>query len=1192
MQKIINQILEGNFDYENGSLDFSCAKIELSVQAGEQAGGSFRIFARSNGQPVNGSVMVSDWRMECLTKQFAGAEEEIFYCFHGETLEEGEVIKGCFEIVSNQGEYYLPYVATVEYRTVDSSVGEVKNLFHFANLARSSWQEALGIFYSPDFYRILSGTDARFSEDYRALSVEHGEEQGMEEFLIQTNKKQKVEYAVKENALFLTENGSDVTEYGIYIIRNGWGFTLLNIECEGEFLFTEKEVLTDDDFLGNSCRLPVFVDGSLCHEGRNYGRILLRNCYAELEISVTVQKGKGEERSCQDLEKKSGVLKLMRHYQAFRCKKIGTSQWLKETGRLVERMVAADSEDLAARLFQTQLLITESRFDEAGWILDHVSGQFEKQKVSNEILAYYYYLTTLIHSDAEYIGRMTVKVEHIYRRDGSNWRVAWLLLYLSEEFQRSERAKWNFLEEMFERGCRSPVLYIEALLLINNNPSLLRRLGRFEKQVTGYGVRQGALGREASEQFVFLVGRVKEYSEILFRTLKLLYEKKKDVQLLQEICALLIKGGKAGAEYFGWYQAGVEAQLRITKLYEYYMMSLDVNRQQEVPKAVLMYFSYQNHLDYVRSAYLYDYVLKNWNKPGDIYDAYRGRMESFVVEQIKKGHINRHLANLYNQFLQPDMVNEQTGDALSRLIFAHLIQVEDEKLKKVYVYQPGNRFPAVYPLYEGKAWVPLYGSQYTIVFEDGEKNRFCKSVEYTIEKLMISGRFLRWLADFTDENPALALYLCEGESAYREQEGREVKRQLRVAASDYADLKVKRRLYLQILTAYYDADDLRALDEYLEFVPAKELAAKERAEVVRLMVLRGKFRLAGDWMEAYGPYFIDPKILVRLIGTLMREGNMTESHVLTAAAMYVFQKGKYDGTVLEYLIMHYQGITRNMRDIWKAARSFEIDCYRLSERMLVQMLYSGAFVGEKMEIFRYYLSQGAKPEVEEAFLAQCAYDYFVKERVMEPEVFHEIRQMYLRQEPIQKVCKLAYLKYSAEEGKESCMEGGSFQEDVAMKELFLKEMLAQEIHLDFFKNFTEYGFVQLELADKTILEYRTLPGSRVCLHYSLLADEEGKEGYQAEYMREAYGGVFFKEFVLFFGETVQYYITEERDGEEQLTVSGTLQKREEGAREDGRYRLINDLAISRAVQDYDTLDDLLEEYYKKDYLGGRLFALK
>ena len=128
MQQIIGQILEGSFDYEKGSLDFSCAKIELSIKKGEWQEGAFHIYAPS-GLFTNGMVSSSDWRMECLTQEFSGEDEEILYRFHGETLEEGDVVKGCFNVVSNRGEYYLPFVATVEYAVAESSVGRIKICF-------------------------------------------------------------------------------------------------------------------------------------------------------------------------------------------------------------------------------------------------------------------------------------------------------------------------------------------------------------------------------------------------------------------------------------------------------------------------------------------------------------------------------------------------------------------------------------------------------------------------------------------------------------------------------------------------------------------------------------------------------------------------------------------------------------------------------------------------------------------------------------------------------------------------------------------------------------------------------------------------------------------------------------------------------------------------------------------------------
>lgn len=1187
MQEIINQILEGNFDYEGGSLDFSCAKLELTFPKGSLYEGSFRILSPT-GCFTTGYVTTSDLRMECLTPEFTGIDEEISFCFHGENMEEGDVVKGAFYVISNQGEYYLPFVVSVEHTVLNSSIGTVKNLFHFANLAKSNWQEAVNLFYSPEFLQIFTGSDSQYLDAYRGLAAYAGHEQNVEEFLIHVNKKQKTEYITEEHLISMefpdTAHAYSVSEKELTIVRNGWGYTRLTVECQGDFLFTEKEILTDDDFLGNHCRLPVFIDASLCRNGKNFGQIYLYNSYVSLTVPVVVRVGEGLAANHADLTTKRTIVHMMDFYQAFRMKKIGTTTWLKETRKLVELLVALDEKNVAARLFQAQMLLTEERYNEANWLLEHGAELMRSGERDDTLWAYYLYLTTLMNRDAEYVDEVAAQVKEIYRHDVSNWRVAWLLLYLSEEYNRSASRKWVFLERQFEYGCTSPILYIEVLALLNNNPALLRRIGSFELQVLWFGAKQQALSGEVVEQLLYLSGRVREFSPVLLKILKSLYRTKPDVRVLQEICVLLIKGGKAGTEYFTWYKAGVEAQLRITNLYEYFMMSLDLNTMQPLPKMVLMYFSYQNNLDYEHSAYLYDYVLQNRSGFEELYQTYCGRMEHFVIDQIQKGHINRHLANLYRELLTSGMVNQQTAIPLSRLLFAHQVQVENPGLCKIYVYQPGNLIPQQYVITEGRTWIALYGNEYTIVFEDSWGNRFTKNVEYTLEKLMFPGRYLGMVVPYVRDCLELDLYLDEKEREDQASPEERIARQLRIAESKAAASFVKREIYLKILRHYFDTDNMRALDEYLEYIPPQDLSMSERGTVLKYMVLRGIYPLAYEWIVRYGPYFADAKILMRLISPIMERNNMVEDPVLTAAAVYSFQKGKYDGTILTYLTLYYRGMTKNMRDIWKAAKSYEADCYRLSEKMLVQMLYSGAFVGEKMEIFRYYVSQGAKPEVEEAFLSQCAYDYFVNEKVTEDEVFQEIKNMYLRSESVQKVCKLAYLKFYSENKKETG--------DETLIKAFLQEMAEERIHLDFMRTYQECPQLQQDMMDKTIIEYHANPKGKACIHYVILHENGEADEYRSEYMRDVYGGICFKEFVLFFGESLQYYITEEKNGEEQLTESGILQKSEiNNEPDDSKFRLINDIMISKTLQDYDTLDSLLEEYYRKEYYNSRLFVL-
>lgn len=154
-------------------------------------------------------------------------------------------------------------------------------------------------------------------------------------------------------------------------------------------------------------------------------------------------------------------------------------------------------------------------------------------------------------------------------------------------------------------------------------------------------------------------------------------------------------------------------------------------------------------------------------------------------------------------------------------------------------------------------------------------------------------------------------------------------------------------------------------------------------------------------------------------------------------------------------------------------------------------------------------------------------------------------------------------------------------------------MISEGIYLEFFREFYECQSMQQELSDKTIVEYRAEPGSRACIHYAILRENGEADGYRAEYMQEAYGGVFFKDFILFFGENLQYYITEEKDGNTQVTESRTIQKSNHNMEEeDSRYRLLNDIVTAKSLQEFHTMDDLLEEYYRRDFLNGRLFVLK
>lgn len=1187
MQQMMEQMLQGSFDYETGSLDFSCSKIELTLPPGAFYEGSFTICAQP-GSPVNGTVLSSDLRMECLVPSFSGADEVINYRFHAEYLEDGDEVLGQFDIISSRGEYALPFLVRIQTPYPEASIGPVRNLFNFANLARTSWQEAVRLFYSPEFARLFQGNDEQYYGFYRGLSAKAGREQNVEEFLIAAGKKKPAEYLAQEPVISL-HSPVGTAETILTVMRNGWGYTRLQVEVEGDFLFVEKEVLTDDDFLGNICRMPVYVDSSLLHSGRNYGRITLICPYQTLQVPVIVREG--EERSAANMarrEKKRLVAQLMGYYQSFRLKKVNAAIWLKETDRLVERMVAMDEKDISARLFQAQLLITRQKNREAEWILDHAAGLMRQVGFKEpELWAYYLYLTTLLHPDEDYIEEVTGQVEEIYRRGRSSWRAAWLLLYLSREYSRSASGKWVFLEKQFQYGCTSPVLYIEALLMLNHNPALLRKLDRFELQVLHYGMKQDMLGAELVEQLLYLAGHTREYSETLVKLLAFCYGKEMDARFLREICILLIKGGKTGPGVFPWYELGVAGELRITKLYEFYLMSIDMEEEHPVSKTALMYFSYQNNLDYEHSAFLYSYIHRHREEFPELYAQYRERIERFVVEQIQKEHINSHLAYLYEELLSPAVVGEQTAPALSRLLFARQLKVERPGMHKAVVYQKDNLRETVYPLAERETWVAMYGEDSLLLLEDGDGNRYVRSVPYTLVKLMEPGRFLSWVTPYVRTGTELNLYLLSRGLERCEFSSDLAQRGLLLGASSLVSPRIKGRICRRLLEFFYQEDDMRRLDEYLEQVPAGYLSPRERGEVMRYLVLRGKYHTAGEWLRRFGPYDVPVKALVRLLNALLQDNSFCEDGCLTQTAAFVFRSGKYDGTVLKYLCGTFCGSIREMKEIWKAAGNFDVDCRELSERLLVQMLYTGYFPEEKMEIFQNYVSRGANARVEEAFLAWCAYDALSNDGTLIESAAEKICHLIRCGEEVRRVCRLAVLKYWAENPADLSTDAEEYLT------VFLEEMMAGGIHLNFFRKLPGAGSLLSPLQDKTIVEYRAKSSGRVTIHY-VITGENGESGeYLTEDMARVCRGYYFKEFILFFGESLQYYIVEDNGGEEQMAENGSLYKDDTPSNVPScRYERINDCLICSALKDYDTLDQMMEDFIRRDSFGREVFQLR
>lgn len=1169
-----------NWIQSGGRLIFSQKGIELSLKPEETGEGVFSI-AEESGKTVEGFVWSKDERMHCLQDRFAGKEEQIAFRFDSTGLEEGEEWTGRFLIVSNVGEYELPYVVRICCGVLQSSMGDMKNLFHFTNLARSNWPEAVKLFYHQEFIRVFQGEEETFRELYRGLSRAYGSEQNVEEFLLAAGKKQPVEYVTRSQELVLTELKGTASE-DIVLTRNGWGYTRLEVETDGDFLHCEKSVLGDDDFLGNQCRLPVFLDAGALHMGKNFGQVKLTYRGGEIRIPVTVMnRAGGRVSGGRYREEKELRLKLVQLYQEFRMKRIGMQEWIRSAMEVVERLKTLSEKDPSARLFQAHLLITEERMEEAGWILEQIQKDLEESRP--EVYAYYLYLTTLAHSEEETVARAASRVMDLYHYYSGNWKIAWLLLFLSREVNRSMVSKWQFLEEQLEH-CASPVMYLEALQLMNANPTIVMKLGSVELRTFYYGAKKKFLSADLIGHFVYLAGKQRYFNETVYRILKLCYEKNPTGEILFAICVQLIKGNRTDRESHGWYKKGVEKELRVTRLFEYFMLSLDLEREEEIPRIVLLYFAYQSNLDMERAACLYAYVEKRKDSEPDLYVSYKPQMDRFILKQLYQGSMNRHLAFLYQSVLEGHLFTEDNCRALAPLLFLQQLDCENPSIRQVIVLHRQLKGEIAVPLIDGRAYVPVYGKQAILLLEDEKHNRYYQSVPYQVSRLMYPLRCVDVLQEQVHQNLGCDLFLTDGNRKEICITEETASRFLALADRPEIAREYGWQIRIGLLRYELEKDRLEELDEFLEHLEAEQIRESERAEVVRCLVLRGFYEKAYQWMRGERVEKQDGRTLMRLASRLLEQEKHRQEPLMTAICQGAFRLGTYDSRILEYLCVYGHGSVVEMKKLRRAAENFAVDTYWLTERILVQQLFTGASMQTEIGLLRDYVSWGGKTEIEAAVLHRLAYGYVMQEKEFAPYAAQEVIHMTRRKETLSDMTALAFLQYYEENRQ---LRSREVEETAA---LLGASLLQKKIRLPVLKAYADLIPGAEQLLDKTFVVYRGKKECPVVLHYKLYTGGREPETGVSIGMQHVVDGIFAAEFILFPGEQLQYLISEGGSGKEMLD-SGLIRAGDCSAFVKGsRYGMLSDVAAERLVREGGEAAVLLEQYLYTDFMAGGLFS--
>ena len=1176
----IGQIAAGRFNGTKPILAFSEETIDLSVIEGRSEAGSF-VIESTNQIKICGIVYSTNPRMECLNPHFEGEKVRIRYQFNSKGLTEGDTCEGKFVIVCNQIEYSLSFCAGITRLYAEASTGAVKSLDDFTRLAASNWDEAYHLFYNRNFLNTIPYDNVYERLTYEGFACARPSGQNMEEFLIGVNKKQPVSISVdKSEEIFMA---SKEPQSGCFTItKDNWGYTEIRLRTDCEFIKLSKPVLTLDDFIGKTYLYEYIIDASAMHAGRNFGRIYIDGVYQSFTIDITAGV-RDDDGSISDIavtkDIKECMVGIMELYTSFRLKRIVTGVWANETISILNHLHALMPDEHMYELMKAQAFIINRQRQEAKWILDDFKHSNPDKKAP--IWGYYLYLMTLLEREPSYVDNMTHEVELIFYENPDSVLLFWVLLFLRDQYFDDSAGKLKDIKYWVLRGCSSPYLYIEAYYLISQDPYLIKELSVFELRILSWAVKEKALTKELAGAIFEAVDLAGGFDNRVYELLTAAYEICPEAEYVGIICSYLIKGHKNDTCFHKWFELGIENKLRLTGLYESYLITMDDRQISPVPKIIQMYFSFDNKLPYRKLAVLYNNIIAAKETEPEVYHKYRKAMGRFAMDQVQLRHIDDNLAVLYEDMLELGFINEELSAAFSDIIYTHKLIVFDKRIVRAIIYQNEMKEPQIVPVTDQCAYFELFSNDYVILFEDSRGYRYVKSISYRLQRLMDAEKYLDRCISLSPDRPQYIVSHFKHVRDYSDFTKGDLKLFKPVFYSESFSDSYKAVMGYRILKycQLHDYEDY--VRPFLQSINFDTLQKDARKYLIDMLVSNRLYEKAYDMAMEYG---ID--MLAAASQVVLCENALKVQHVdddfMVQLAISAFKTGKYSDLVLKYLCENYTGPTDELIKLWHAADKFSISSMKLDERILEQGIYTQIEPEKISDIFMEYYKRAGNEKLILAYISLVAHGYLHSGGCKADFIFDIIEKRFIGNRTLNDACQLALLKHFAEKTDIT-------QAELEIEDTLLKYYIYNNMYFDFFARLDYRLLEKYFLYDKAFLQYESTPGAHVVLHYS--RDEDGEE-FNSEDMVEMYDGIYVKTFVIFFGELIRYYITEEHDNSIEVKESNRLTCNNiPGDNDHSRYNLINEMIISDTLSDETTLKSNIDEYKRLDAATKQLFKL-
>ena len=527
MKAIVEQYAKGEFRIDRPEVAISSHNFKMSIEAGTVYEGSFTVESL-NRFPIKGMVYDSRYLLRFENHSFISRKFSVRYSFDATCLEAGQNFRGHINVITDGGEFRLPYEISILPPCVTGGNERIDDLFKFASLAERNWSEAARLFVNDDFRRTFINREPHLKLVYESLLDSSSVDQAMEEFLVLVHKKRTVTLSTDKSRLDLIMP-AEMESVEITLSKNTWGYTRSEIRSNAEFIIPAKKSITSGDFTANTCSLQVYISPEHVPDGENSGILTIENIYQKIEIEIhlerPIRRRVDQENRIREQELKQSKINITQAYLDFRMDRIGLDEYVSDTMEALRKLAEMEPEEDMYRLAVMHMNILKGDYAHVEQEFLRIEADVDRSLMTNQEKCYYNYLKAMMLRDEETTSRTANMIRRNYRTQEPKMFYFWLLLFVDPEYNDDKGALYRELTEMYEEGENSPIIYFELCDILNSNPMMLKRLTPFEITAVKWGMRHEYISDDVLNEFVKLAGRNKEFNKQIFDVLRSIYDK-------------------------------------------------------------------------------------------------------------------------------------------------------------------------------------------------------------------------------------------------------------------------------------------------------------------------------------------------------------------------------------------------------------------------------------------------------------------------------------------------------------------------------------------------------------------------------------------------------------------------------------------------------------------------------------------